>query len=120
MVRSTIRLDTRLERSRMVKSGRLQINLEALMSKTEEFQLQLQNRFEVLETDRDVEEMAGNVTEVIQECALETDGKNTKHRQEKLKPKTKELLKERRQMAGNDLTARQKIEYRELCKTIRK
>jgi len=65
MVRSTIRFDTGLERSRMVKSGRPQINLEALMSKTEEFQLKLQNRFEVLETERDVEEMAGNITEAI-------------------------------------------------------
>ena len=82
MVHSTTRFDTRLERSRMVKSGRPQINLEVLMSKTEEFQLKLQNRFEVLETERDVEEMAGNITEAIQECALETAGKHTKHRQE--------------------------------------
>jgi len=120
MVRSKIRLDTKLERSRMVRSGKPKINLEALTSRAEEFQLKLQNRFESLETDGDVEEMAGNITSAIQECALETAGKETSHRREKLKPKTKELLKKRREMAGKDQSAREKIEYSELCKTIRK
>ena len=120
MVRSKIRLNTRLERSRMVKSGKSNINLEALMSKTEEFQLKLRNRFEALEMEGHVEKMAGEITEAIQECALATAGKDAKNGKEKLKPNTKELLKKRREMAGKDLSASEKIEYSELCKTIRK
>ena len=120
MVRSKIRLNTRLERSRMVKSGKSNINLEALMSKTEEFQLKLRNRFEALEMEGHVEKMAGEITEAIQECALATAGKDAKNGKEKLKPNMKELLKTRREMAGNDLSAKVKIEYSELCKTIRK
>ena len=67
-----------------------------------------------------VEKMAGEMTEAIQECALATAGKDAKKGKEKLKPNTKELLKKRREMAGKDQSAREKIEYSELCKTIRK
>jgi len=67
-----------------------------------------------------VEKMAGEITEAIQECALATAGKDAKKGKEKLKPNTKELLKKRREMAGKDQSAREKIEYSELCKTIRK
>ena len=90
------------------------------MSKTEEFQLKLRNRFEAMEMEGHVEKMAGEITEAIQECALATAGKDAKNGKENLKPNTRELLKKRREMAGKDLSTREKKEYSELCKTIRK
>jgi len=50
MVRCKIRLNIRFERGRMMKSGKPKMNIEALMNKSEEFQLKLQNHFEALET----------------------------------------------------------------------
>ena len=90
------------------------------MQKKDKFQLKLQNRFEKLSSEEDTEEMAEIITEAIQECALETEGKDTRSRKEKLKLKTKELLKKRREMADKDQTATEKIEYSKLCKTIGK
>ena len=107
MVRGTIRLNTRMERSKMVRSGKPKVNIEALMQKKGEFQLKLQNRFEKLSSEEDTEEMVEIITEAIQECALETAGKD-ENRKEKLKPKTKELLKKRREMADKDQTARER------------
>ncbi|MEE4247402.1 MAG: reverse transcriptase domain-containing protein [Kangiellaceae bacterium] len=120
MVRGKIRLNTRLERKRMVQSGKPKIDINALMGKKEEFQLKLQNRFEALKVDEDAEDAAQTLTSTIEECARETAGKETKIRAEKLKSNTKKLLKKRREMTGKDQNAREKIEYIELCKTIRK
>eukprot|EP00794_Sanderia_malayensis_P004319 gene4318-4893_t len=64
--------------------------------------------------------MALNITKTIKECAMETAGQENRHREEKLKPETKELLKERRAMAKKDLNDRERTEYNKLCQTIRK
>ena len=58
MVRSTIRLNTKLERMKMVRSGKPKVNIEAIMLKKGEFQLKLQNRsenFPVEENENDVQ-----------------------------------------------------------------
>jgi hypothetical protein len=62
----------------------------------------LQIHFKSLKTEREVEKMAGNIISAIQECAIETAGKQTSHRKEKLKSRTKELLKKRREITGKD------------------
>jgi hypothetical protein len=51
---------------------------------------------------------------------METAGKETSHRKEKLKPKTKELLKKRWEITEKDQSAKEMIKYSKLCKTIRK
>ena len=104
----------------MVRSGKPKVNIESLMRKKDEFQLKLQNRFEKLSSKEDTEDMTEIITEATQECALEIAGKDARSRKEKIKPKTKELLKKRREMADKDQTARENIKYSELCKTIRK
>ena len=90
----------------MVRSGKPKVNIEAIMQKKDEFQLKLLNRFEKLSGKEDTEEMAEIITKAIQECALETTGKDARSRKEKLKPKAKELLKQRREMADKDQTAK--------------
>lgn len=58
LVRGTIRLNTKLERKKMVRSGKPKINIEALMQEKEEFQLKLQNRCENLPMEEDADEAA--------------------------------------------------------------
>lgn len=66
-----------------------------------------------------MEEKARQITETITECAEETAGRDQMEKKDKLKPRTEELLKKRRNMVGKCFTAKEKTEYRELCKTIR-
>ena len=50
---------------------------------------------------------------------METAGRYRRNKEEKLKPKTKDLMKKRRDMVKQG-TVRDRVEYSELCKTIRK
>ncbi|XP_046856000.1 craniofacial development protein 2-like [Xenia sp. Carnegie-2017] len=47
MIRSTVRMNTKMERSRMVKASAPKINIEGLLQKREEFQIELSNRLEL-------------------------------------------------------------------------
>eukprot|EP00795_Rhopilema_esculentum_P008762 gene8762-biopygen9749 len=120
MVRSKIKMNTRLERMKMMRPKGVKVNINALKQRENEFQLKLQNRFEALQEEDSAEEMALNITKTIKECAMETAGKEERRREEKLKQETKELLKERRAMAKKDLNDRERREYNKLCQTIRK
>ena len=85
LIRGTIKPNPRLERSRMIRSGKPKINIGGLLLKKEEFQLRLQNRFEVLnnEGEDDVEEMVDRITNTIQESALATAGRHRENRRMK-------------------------------------
>lgn len=120
MVRCTIRFNIRQERSRMVITSTPKINIERLMQRTEEYQIELSNRFEILGNDEeDVEEEAKKLSNTIQESAKKIGGLKKSREEEKLKNETKALLKKRREII-RDRTARNNIEYTELCKSIRK
>ena len=118
MVRSKIKMNTRLERMKMMRPKGVKVNINALKQRENELQLKLQNRFEALQEEDSVEEMALNITKTIKECAMETAGKEERRREEKLKQETKELLKERRAMAKKDLNDQERREYNKLCQTI--
>ena len=81
----------------MMRTRKSKVNIEVLLLKREEFQLQLQNRFEVLnkEDEEDVE-MVSTITNAIQESALDTAGRYREQKNEKLRSKTKHMLKRRR------------------------
>ena len=70
LVGGTIKTNTRIARSRMMTPGKYKVNFEVLLLNKEEFQLQMQNRFEVLseEGEEDVEEMVSKITSATQEC----------------------------------------------------
>ena len=121
LVRGTIKTNTRIERCKMMRTRKSKVNIEVLLLKKEEFQLQLQNRFEVLseEGEEDVEEMVSKITNAIQESALDTAGRHREQKNEKLKSKTKHMLKRRREMIERGIP-RTNIEYAEICKTVRK
>ena len=59
LVRGTIKTSTRIERCKMMRTRKSKVNIEVILLKKEEFQVQLPNRFEVLlkEGKGDAEEM---------------------------------------------------------------
>ena len=120
LVRGTIKTNTRIERCQMMRTRKSKVNIEVLLLK-EEFQLQLQNRFEVLNKggEEDVEEMVSKITNAIQESDLDTAGKHREQNNEMLKRKTKHMLKRRREMIERGIP-RTNIEYAERCNTVRK
>ena len=81
----------------MVRTRQSKVNIEVLLLKKEEFQLQLQNRFELLSEkgEEDVEEMVSKITNAIQESALDTAGRHREQKNETLKNMTKHVLKRR-------------------------
>ena len=115
LVRGTIKIDTRIGRCKMMRNRQSKVNIEVFLLKKEEFQLQLQNRFEVL-SEEDVEEMVSKITNVIQESALDTAGRHREQKNEKLKSKAKHLLKRRREMIERGIPLAN-IAYPEICKT---
>ena len=105
----------------MMRTRKSKVNIEVLLMKKEEFQLQLQNRFEVLseEGEEDVEEMVSKITNAMQEGALDTTGRYIEQKNEKLKGKTKHMLKRRREMIERGIP-RTNVEYAERYKTFGK
>jgi len=108
-----------MERSRMVRQTAPKINIERLLQRREEFQIELRNRFEILGNDiEDAVESVKQLSDTIQDCAEKVAGKVKNRKEEKLKPETKAMLKKRREMKRK--TTRKNIKYTELCQIIRK
>ena len=98
LVRGTIKTNTRIEKCKMMRTRKSKVNIEVLLLKKEEFQLHLQNLFEVVSEDgeEDVGEMVSKITNAIGESALDTTGRHREQKNEQLKSKTKHMLKRRR------------------------
>jgi hypothetical protein len=121
MVRSTIRTNHRLERSRMVRKSAPKININKLMENKEVYQQELRNCFEnqaETEGGNNIEVESEQLCTAILKCAKEIGGIDNSQKGEKLKENTKKLLKKRRELKRGNTT--NEIEYTELCKTIRK
>ena len=86
--------------------------------KKKEFQLELKNRFTALQELDDIDTLNENITEMIQQTATSIAKQNTKWDKSRLSTQTKALMKKRREMVKN--TARDCIEYTEICKTLKK
>src|SRR5271156_2370598 len=86
-----------------------------LQCSNDEFELLLQNRFELLRGLEDIDEMADEMTKGIKEIADKIKGPPSK-KIEKISEATKDLLHKRRKMkkTGNKL-----VEYSQICKIIR-
>ena len=117
MVRSRLGLNLRVERNKLVRNTRP--NLCKLREKTEEYKLEVQNRYSLLaDTEETVEDMNDNFTKILKEASLSIAGKAHRSTQSKLSEETKDLLKKRRNMKIR--TDRDKIEAAELSKIINK
>lgn len=91
------------------------------MGKANEFQLELSNKFAALQESTDIDQMRKNLTEAIQTSAANI-APAQKHQEatSKISEATRELMKKRRLLVGNNNSPRCRLEYVETCKTIKK
>lgn len=117
MVRTTIKFNLTQDRKKKVYNIFKKIDIEHLKSKTEDFQINLANKFAQL-TDEAQQIPYDELCETTLEAAKKIGGVVNVSRQSKLTKSTQALLKKRKEM--KKLTNRNKIEYAEICKTISK
>ena len=102
----------------MVRKKRLNTDMEYLRSQTDAFQLELKNKFEMLQDMDDVETLNTNIVHILTEAAEKLGGKPRSSKQSKILDSTLQLLKKHCEMKvhhGYD-----NVEYHKICKTIRK
>jgi len=123
MVRAIIRLNMGLARIRLVKSNVRIADMGKLKDNVDNYNLELTSRSSMLNTEgmnlehlNDV--IARNITEASQKVAK----KQKESKPEKLSTKTKPLIQKRTSMisSATKWNERQKLEYEELNKTVRK
>ncbi|XP_072033242.1 uncharacterized protein [Amphiura filiformis] len=121
MLLCKMKIDTRLERQKLLRPKHRKADLENLKTKKEEFQLELKNRFQTLQEqeDTDLDSWNDQLVDIIQESALKVAGRARKEKESKISDSTKQLLEKRRNMKRDGIGI-QNIEYTETCKTIRK
>ncbi|XP_072028100.1 uncharacterized protein [Amphiura filiformis] len=112
-----------LERHKLLRPKQSSINLEKLQEKRIEFQLQLQNQFQLLADEcpeeRTLELWNDQIVETTQKLAMDIAGKKPKTRETKISDSTRTLMEKRRSMKAEG-TNIQRVEYTDTCKTIRK
>ena len=116
LLRGTLNICFKTERSRLVKST-LRPTLPQIHCESEQFQLELQNRFELLETTEDVDEMTDNVVKIVCKLGRRHFPPMSRNKQSKLSPETLDLMKLRREMPSAESAS---PEHRALSKRIRK
>ena len=121
-----MKINTRLERQKLLKPKQSSINLEKLKEKRTEFQLELKNRFQLLtdkctdeEGNRSLETWTDLLVEKTQETAIKIAGKKPKTCENKISESTRKLMEKRRNMKAEGIGI-QNVEYVETCKTVRK
>ena len=117
LVTAKLQIDTKWERKNIIKKKK-RVDRENLLQHATEFQIQLSNKFEGLAQDDDLDQQCTNLTNVINETALAVAGGSKHTKAQKLSQTTIDLMKKRREMKR--AAPLQHIEYREVCKTLRK
>ena len=105
----------------MIKQKKSHLNLANLKQCREEFQIKLENKFQILHDEveqEDVNDICDKFSKTIQDCATDVAGKQDPQKSDKISKETLDLLKKRRELKVT--TQNEGIEYTELCKTIRK
>ena len=119
MLMSNIRLDTKAERKKLLRKKKPpKVDTREIGIKKNEFQLELKNRFTALQELDDIDTLNETITETIQQTATSIAKQNTKRDKSRLSTQTRALMKKRRETEQN--TARDCIEYTEICKTLKK
>ena len=120
LVRARFNFNTNIDRAKLVKSKTPKIDYIALKARQELFQIELRNKFHELQVvEDDVEDYNNNLIAIINEAAKSIAGSRKPVKIDKISDSTKDMLRRRREMKQNG-TKYGKIEYIELCKTVRK
>ena len=116
---SNIKLEVEVERKTLMTKRPPTVDAPRIGSKKIEFQLELRNRFETLQELDDIDTMSETVTYIIQQNALRVAKTINMPHQSRISSPTRALMTKRREMAENG-DNKQRIEYAEICKTIKK
>ncbi|XP_045506861.1 craniofacial development protein 2-like [Colias croceus] len=116
MVRGTLNIDVKLERSRLMKSTLRPFRTQ--IQNPESFQLELQNRFACLGDDVSVDDLNNRLIETIRTVGLHHCKIPRKNQSQKLSDHTLKLLAERRSLLLN--TSDDAKSYRQLNRRITK
>ena len=87
-------------------------------TKKNAFQLELRNMFTALIEHDDMDSLNKNMTEMIQQSAMSLAKQTNKQKKPQISSPTRTLMKKRREIIENN-TLRGRIEYVEICKTIK-
>ena len=120
LVRASLLINTKFERSKLTNRPK-KPDHRALSARAVEFQLELANQFNILETmpqEDNLDTFCNSISTTIMETALTTAGQDKPPKPDKLSAETKQLREKRRQMKRGG-TNIQNIEYSEICKAIR-
>ncbi|KAJ0176565.1 hypothetical protein K1T71_007744 [Dendrolimus kikuchii] len=116
LVRGTLNINFKAERLRLVKST-LRPSPPQMIHGSEQFQLELHNRFESLETTGNVDEITDNVIKTLQDLGHRHFPPVRRNRRSELSTETLDLMKTRREMPPALFAS---AEHRALSKKIRK
>src|SRR5713101_6851920 len=120
LVCSTISINTKWERTKLCKKNRKNINTKILASKSKEFEIELKNRFDLLDNNHDdLDQHNTEITDTLLSAVKSIAIDNSVKKCERISEETKTLIKKRKTL-NQDKNNISKIEYSELCKTIRK
>src|SRR5277367_5522719 len=120
LVRCKVNFNTRIERAKLVKPRNFQIDYQQLKAQQRKFQIELRNRFGTLKVeDEDIDKYNHDLVATVKTTAYSLAKKIKSSKADKISEATKAMLKTRREMK-QDATKYGKIEYTELCKTLRK
>ena len=120
LVRARFYFRTRIERAKLVKTQTSKIDYKVLNAHQNLFQLELQNKFKELQvSDDDIESYNQHIIATVNDTARVIANSRKPIKVDKISESTKVMLRRRREMK-QDATQYSKIEYRELCKTVRK
>jgi len=93
--------------------------LDQIEPKKIELQLELRNRFETLQVLDNIDTLSETITDMIQQSASSVAKAINKSLKLRTSLPTRDLMTNRREMVGNS-DDKHRIEYAEICKTIKK
>ena len=117
---SNIKEDVEMERKKSMTKRLPRVDATRIGSKKIEFQIELRNRVEIIQELDDIDTMSEAITDIIQQSALRVAKTINKPQKSKssISSQTRGMMTKRREMAGK-IDNKQRIEYAEICKTIK-
>ena len=118
MVMSKMKQDVEEERENMMTKRSAGVDSTRRRSKKIEFQLELRNRFKTLKELDDTDIMSDTITYMIQQIASIIANAFNKPQKSRISSPTRALMSKRRKIAEKG-DNKQRIEYAEICNTIK-
>ena len=116
---SNINLELKVERKTLMNKRPSRVDATRIGSKKIEFQLELRNRFDTLQELDNLNTTSETITDMTQQSASRVAKAINKPHKSRISSLTWALMTKRQEMAGMG-DNKQRIEYAEICKTIKK